>query len=132
MTFEEKVIQVILSVASVKKDYPADRVCFDDAPNDDGSPFIVCNIITVQKQNSLDEGVAGSKVNQKNIQLQVTVYSASRGAAKAHAQAIELAMDRATTFSACLVDQQPDSDGAADLKGELLTFSCWHSQDISA
>jgi hypothetical protein len=132
MTFEEKVITVITGIASIAAEYPPERICFDDAPNDDGTPFIVCNIISIQKQNTLDEGVAGTKANQKNIQLQVTVYSASRGSARTVAEAIELAFDLTTLFSACLNDQQPDDDGAADLKGEILTFSCWHSQDISA
>ncbi len=133
MTIEEKIADVTETFRGIVTEIPEEQICYEELPQNADSPFIVFTKTGTTPQNTLDEGCSGANVILDKVSLQVNVYGDSRAQAVRYAKILRDALVATKPgFSCLMVDQFPDRNSETHLKGEVLLFSCWHNQDISA
>lgn len=132
MSLESAAIALARGAASVTALVPAASIHIAEAPQGLDAPFIFFVRVSTAPQNTLDEGTAGTRAQMDNIQLQAACYGRTGAESLAIAAALRRVFTNEAALSAWCVGQEESGEEEPQLRGQILTFSCWYATDVAA
>lgn len=132
MSFETTVIGLAKSSAAITALVPAASIWMGEAPQGLAAPFIVFARLSTDPQNTTDEGAVGVRAQLDNITLQAACYGRTMEESLAIAASVRRALTNEATLRAMCDGQDTSGEDAVNLRGQLLSFSCWYAEDIAA
>lgn len=131
MSFESTVKALCAASASLTTLVPVGRITFNEAPQGVNNPFIVFTKVSTTPANTLDEGVAGTRAQLDNIQLQASVYGVTLDQSVEIARILRRVLTNETQLRALCVGMDESFEDDVNLRGQIVTFSCWYAENLS-
>lgn len=131
MSFESTVMAACEGSAALVALVPAARITFNEAHQGAVSPFIVFTRTSTVPQNTTDEGVAGARAQLDNINLQASIYGTTLAQSIAIAAVLRRLIVTTAGLDAYCTGQDETFEQDVNLRGQMLTFSCWYAEDLA-
>jgi hypothetical protein len=132
MSFESTVVALAKGAASITDLVPVASIWMGEVPQGTAAPFIVFARLSTDPQNTTDEGASGTRAQLDNIQLQAACYGRTMTESLAIAAAVRRVLTNENSLRALCVGQDTSGEDDVNLRGQLLTFSCWYAEDLAA
>jgi hypothetical protein len=129
MSFESTVLGHLTANSGVTDLCPESRIFFNNVNRQITAPFIFAQRVSTNPANTFDQG-RGKASRLDHIQLQITSYSRTLDESLALSLAIRICLEALAAPRCMMTDQRPAYDDFTDLYGQIMTFSCWHHEDI--
>jgi hypothetical protein len=129
MSFESTVLGYLTANSGVTDLCPESRIFFNNVNRQITAPFIFAQRVSTNPANTFDQG-RGKASRLDHIQLQITSYSRTLDESIALYAAIRVCLEALVAPRCMMTDQRPGYDDFTDLYGQIMTFSCWHHEDI--
>jgi hypothetical protein len=131
MSFESTVKALCAASPTLTTLVPVGRITFNEAPQGVNNPFIVFTKVSTTPANTLDEGVAGTRAQLDNIQLQASIYGVTLDQSVEIARVLRRALTNDTQLRALCTGLDESFEDNVNLRGQIATFSCWYAENLS-